>query len=196
MTKSIAKSAPGKLRIIAGRLRNSRIAVPDLPGLRPTAERVRETVFNWLAPVIEGSRCLDLFAGTGALGLEACSRGAAEVHFIERDRHLVRLLQDNLTRLNVTGVQIHNKEALSFLYEPAQPFDIVFLDPPFAENHWAPVAQALQTRGWLKETALVYVESQRNHPLSLPMQWQPHREGHAGLVRYGLYRVAGPSVKL
>jgi len=183
-----ATAAPGKVRIIAGSLRNSRLAVPDLPGLRPTAERVRETLFNWLAPHLEGARCLDLFAGTGALGIEAASRGAGEVVMVERDASLAAALRANLLRLKVTTTQVENADALTFLDRAEGTFDIVFLDPPFARDLWAPAAQRLQQRGLLRAEALVYVESPATLAPEVPADWSVHREGRAGEVRYVLYR--------
>ncbi|MEO6800297.1 MAG: 16S rRNA (guanine(966)-N(2))-methyltransferase RsmD, partial [Rhodanobacter sp.] len=125
------KPGSGRIRIIGGSLRNSRLQVPDLPGLRPTPERVRETLFNWLAPIIEGARCLDVCAGTGALGIEACSRGAASVQFVERDACAAQALRENLTRLQVDA-PVSTLDARAFLGGVAQAFDVVFLDPPFA----------------------------------------------------------------
>lgn len=182
------KAALGRIRIIGGQLRNSRLEVPDLPGLRPTGERVRETLFNWLAPVIAGARCLDLYAGTGALGIEALSRGAASVQFVERDARAAQALRDNLARLKAAGGQVAAVDALGFLQGAAQPYGLVFLDPPFALDVWAPVAQRLEQGGWLSAGAWVYVESPRGAELLLPDSWALHREGAAGEVRYGLYR--------
>lgn len=182
------KSAPGRIRIIGGQLRNSRLDVPDLPGLRPTAERVRETLFNWLAPVIAGARCLDLCAGTGALGIEALSRGAASVQFVERDARAAQALRDNLSRLKAPGGQVAAVDALAFLQGAAQPYGLVFLDPPFALAMWEPIAQRLEQGGWLAPGAWIYVESPRSSALRLPNTWVEHREGAAGEVRYALYR--------
>ena len=179
----------GKLRIVAGSLRGSRLAVPDVPGLRPTADRVRETLFNWLAPVIEGARCLDLFAGTGALGIEALSRGAGECVFVERDRTLSRMLRENLARLKQENFRLIEGDALGALAATAQPFDIVFLDPPFTESLWEESAQRLE-RGWLHEGSWIYVESPLERAFVLPSNWQLHREGQAGAVRFALYRRA------
>jgi 16S rRNA (guanine966-N2)-methyltransferase len=177
------------LRIIGGSLRGSKLAVPQVPGLRPTPDRVRETLFNWLAPTIEGARCLDLFAGTGALGIEALSRGAAHVDFIERDPVLAQLLRDSLIRLKQTQATVRNVDAFSFLVSaPAAAFDIVFVDPPFDANLWEEAAQRLEARGWLSSTALIYIESSVTRVLSTPSQWQLHRESQAGAVRYALYR--------
>jgi 16S rRNA (guanine966-N2)-methyltransferase len=181
---------PGKLRIVAGTLRGSRLAVPDRPGLRPTSDRVRETLFNWLTPVIEGARCLDLYAGTGALGIEAISRGAGACTFIESDRALARDLRDNLARLKVENARVVEGDALSTLTGRAEPFDIVFLDPPFGGDLWDASAERLESRGWLAADAWIYVESPAATALALPAAWTPHREGQAGAVRYALYRRA------
>ncbi len=178
----------GRIRIIGGSLRNSRLDVPDLPGLRPTPERVRETLFNWLAPTIEGASCLDLCAGTGALGIEALSRGAARVQFVEPDAHAVQALRQNLERLKASSVQVAAIDALSFLKGAPQPMGIVFLDPPFSLDLWSGLAQPLEQGGWLTSRACVYVESSRTTVPVLPLNWQLHREGFAGDVRFALYR--------
>ena len=180
---------PGRIRIIAGTLRNSRLDVPHAAGLRPTPDRVRETLFNWLAPVIDGARCLDLFAGTGALGVEAASRGAREVVLVERDFALAKALEANLARLKVGVAKVENRDALAFLGTvPPRPFDIAFVDPPFDANLWRDACAALASRGWLAPDALVYVESPRDVVPEVPASWTPHREAHAGEVRYALYR--------
>lgn len=186
----------GTLRIIAGSLRGSRLAVPDRPGLRPTPERVRETLFNWLAPLIEGARCLDLFAGTGALGVEALSRGAAEVVFVERDVQLASDLRANLMRLH-QAARVECADALPWLDRTdasgaGGAFDLVFLDPPFAADLWTAVAGRLQTRGLLKPGAHIYVECPADAMPSLPSHWVAHREGKAGDVRFALYRKMDP----
>lgn len=178
----------GRIRIIGGQLGNSRLNVPDLPGLRPTAERVRETLFNWLTPVLAGARALDLCAGTGALGIEALSRGAGFVQFVERDPRAAQALRDNLTRLKVESAQVATTDALGYLKAGPQPFDLVFLDPPFASGLWSGLAQALEQGGWLAPSAWIYVESPRQESPALPANWLPHREGVAGDVRYALFR--------
>lgn len=183
------RRAPGRIRIISGSLRNSRLDVPDLPGLRPTPERVRETLFNWLAPVIAGARGLDLCAGTGALGLEALSRGAASVHFVEPQAAAAQALRVNLARLKVAGASVDAVDAVSFLAGPPRPFDLVWLDPPFAADLWSALAQRLE-QGWLSPAAWIYVESPRDHVPALPPQWLLHREAQAGEVRHALYRRA------
>lgn len=188
-------SAPGKLRIIGGSLRGSRITVPEMPGLRPTPGRVRETLFNWLAPIVEGARCLDLFAGTGALGFEALSRGAAQVDFVEADARLANLLRANLGRLK-QDARVHAVEALRFLAQAGERYDLVLVDPPFAANLWNDVANALETQGRLLESAWIYVESPAGTAPDFPQNWMPHREGRAGGVRYALYRRVGASAKL
>jgi 16S rRNA (guanine966-N2)-methyltransferase len=186
------KAGPGRIRIIGGSLRNSRLLVPELPGLRPTPERVRETLFNWLAPMIDGARCLDLCAGTGALGIEASSRGAAGVQFVERDARAAQALRENLARLRVEGAQVSTLEAGAFLRGAAQACDVVFLDPPFALDLWAELAHQLEAGGWLAANALIYVESSRAGVPNLPPNWSVHREGRAGEVRFALYRRSLP----
>lgn len=188
MSHKADRRRPGRLRIGAGRLRGSRIEVPDRPGLRPTPDRVRETLFNWLAPVIEGARCLDLFAGTGALGIEALSRGAAHCTFVERDRELARAIAATLARLGVAGGEVVAADALSWLQQGAQPADVVFLDPPFGEDLWQPALTLLAARGWLRPAGFVYVEAPRGGALPQPPGFQLHREAEAGEVRYGLIR--------
>lgn len=183
--------APGSVRIVGGTLRRSRLEVPDARGLRPTPDRVRETVFNWLAPVIEGARCLDLFAGTGALGLEAMSRGAAACVFVERDRNLCALLQQNIARLKVDHAEVRGDDAGTYLSSPAQPFDVVFLDPPFTSNLWTEAAARLEAGGWLAAHAFIHVEGPPDAAITLPLNWALHREGQAGTVRYALYRRLG-----
>jgi 16S rRNA (guanine966-N2)-methyltransferase len=186
------QAGSGRLRIIGGSLRNSRLDVPELPGLRPTPERVRETLFNWLAPVIDGARCLDLCAGTGALGIEALSRGAAGVQFVERDARAAQALRDNLGRLKAGAGQVAVMEAGLFLQGAAQSQDVVFLDPPFALELWPLLARQLEQGGWLAALAWIYVESPRGLAPALPPNWQLHREGQAGEVRFALYRRALP----
>jgi 16S rRNA (guanine966-N2)-methyltransferase len=197
MPRSAPRPAAGKLRIIGGSLRGSKLVVPDAPGLRPTPDRVRETVFNWLSPIIDGARCLDLFAGTGALGIEALSRGAAWVDFVETDPKLAQALRDNLARLRQSQAGVRCGDALGLLQmPPPAPYDIVFVDPPFSAGLWATAAAALDAPDWLRPGALVYLEMPAQAALELPPQWQLHRESAAGAVRYALYRCPGASVKL
>lgn len=179
---------PGEVRIIAGRWRGRRLRVLAAEGLRPTADRVRETLFNWLAAQIGGARCLDLFAGTGALGIEALSRGAAAVWFVERNPAVALQLQASLDRLGAAGAHVVGADALKFLAGPAQPFDVVFLDPPFGGPDPGNLCRLLRA-GWVREGALIYLEMSRSQALpALPPGWQPLREKTAGQVRFALLR--------
>ena len=187
----MSRNRGGRIRIIAGALRGSRIDVPDRDGLRPTSDRVRETLFNWLAPWIEGARALDLFAGTGALGLEALSRGAASVEFVEQDRVLVEQLRANLSRLKQQAT-VHGGGAEAFLRTARGPYDLVFLDPPFAGAFWSETARQLESGRHLQEQTLIYVESPRLEIPVLPVNWALHRELLAGEVRAALYRRMSP----
>ncbi|RYG87661.1 16S rRNA (guanine(966)-N(2))-methyltransferase RsmD [bacterium] len=181
-----------ELRVIGGQFRGRKFTFPEAPGLRPTPDRVRETLFNWLQASIGGSRCLDLFAGSGALGLEALSRGAAAVTFVESNAGAVRALRATLERFGIaSGADLQATTAERYLQLPAAPFDVVFLDPPFAAGLLAPSARALERGGFLAEGALVYVEAAAGDELPLlPPAWQPHRSGKAGEVGYHLFRRA------
>lgn len=185
----IHRKPVNQLRIIGGQWRSRLLEFPDLPGLRPTPDRVRETLFNWLAPVLPGARCLDLFAGSGALGFEALSRGAAEVVFVEQQPGAVHALRENLARLKAEGAQVEQAEALAWLRQPARPFEIVLLDPPFGQGWLEPVCAALETGGWLAETAWIYLEAETELSIpSLPARWTLYREKIAGAVAYRLVK--------
>ena len=186
----------GRLRIIAGSWRGRILPVPDAPGLRPTGERIRETLFNWLAPVISGARCLDAFAGSGALGLEAASRGAARVTLIERSERVARQLRANLGTLGAGNCEVVRADTLRRLAgpPPTTPFDLVFLDPPFDDDLLGPACRLLETGGWLAPAARIYLEAPAHQGLpELPPGWAVVRDRTAGAVRYLLaQRHAGP----
>lgn len=179
-----------QLRVIGGRFRGRRLAFPDAPGLRPTPDRVRETLFNWLMPVIDGARCLDLFAGSGALGIEALSRGARLVQFVEREPAVARALAANLTLLDAQAQSsLDVRDAGVWLAGPAQPFDVVFLDPPFHHDLLPPVCTRLAAGGWLAPGARIYVESEAGAEVG-PNGWQLLRERRAGQVCYRLLQAS------
>jgi 16S rRNA (guanine966-N2)-methyltransferase len=185
-------SPSGRLRIVAGKWRSRLLPIADEPGLRPTSERIRETLFNWLASTIEGSRCLDLFAGSGALGLEALSRGAGEVVFVENSARAAAVLKESVKMLEASGARIHKADAISYLKSEPEPFDIVFLDPPFAADLLEDLCRLLSEGNWLAEGARVYLEQNRERPLpELPDGWTILNEKTAGQVRYALVTVKG-----
>jgi len=184
------KNPAGKVRIIGGHWRGTRLDVADVPGLRPSADRVRETLFNWLQPVLPGARVLDLFAGTGALGLEALSRGAREALLVERDPKLAASLQATVIRLRAEDrASVVRADALAFLRAPLHGrFDVVFLDPPFADGLWPAAIAAL--RPWLSDRAWLYLESPVDAGIDPGPDWSPHREGRTREARYALFRRA------
>ncbi len=179
--------APGSVRIIGGRWRGTRLVVGDRPGLRPTPDRVRETLFNWLQPVLPGARVLDLFAGSGALGLEALSRGAAQATLVESDTVLASALRDVTGRLEGgNAAHVIQAEALGWLAtQPPASFDIAFLDPPFAGTFWDKALALLSTT--LRDEAWLYLESPADVSPALPPHWTLYREGRTREVRYALY---------
>jgi 16S rRNA (guanine966-N2)-methyltransferase len=164
--------------------------IADVEGLRPTSERIRETLFNWLVPTIHGARCLDLFAGTGALGLEALSRGARSAVFVEQSAPAVVTLKANIKALGADGAVIRQMDALEYLRgEPEGPFDLVFLDPPFAADLNEELCRLLEQRQMLAKDSLVYIEQDRSKPEpTLPAGWQVEKNKTAGNVRYMLVR--------
>lgn len=184
-----ARPARGHLRIIGGRWRGRRLGFDSVEGLRPTPDRVRETLFNWLAPVIDGSRCLDLFCGSGALGLEALSRGAREVLFIDRSSAATGPLAQNLQALRAEGAQLLTGDALAWITgAPQGAFDIAFVDPPYRQGLAERCIAGIEARGLLARNALVYVETGTDEPLPVvPAHWLLHRDRRAGQVAYRLY---------
>ena len=183
------QNRPNTLRIIGGEWRSRRIRFPGLAGLRPTPDRVRETLFNWLAPDLAGSRCLDLFGGSGALGLEALSRGTASVTFVEREREAADRLRETVSELAPGRAMVVQADALAWLGGTAQPFDIAFVDPPFDSGLLPAAMRALESGGWLAPEARIYLEGPaRAGPPELPGGWILHRSGRAGAVGYHLAR--------
>lgn len=182
--------ARSQLRIIGGQWRGRKLWFNAAPGLRPTPDRVRETLFNWLAAEINGAQCLDLFAGSGALGLEALSRGAQHCTFIDSSPAVIGAISEQLVTLGATDVATCTIcSAQKYLGKAEQAFNIVFLDPPFAQDLIAPAVQALLQHELLAEDALVYVETHAAESAPVvPDKWQLHREKQAGDVVYRLFR--------
>jgi 16S rRNA (guanine966-N2)-methyltransferase len=189
------KRGERELRIIGGAMRGRKWRFPDVDGLRPTPDRVRETLFNWLQAQVAGARCLDLFAGSGALGLEALSRGAAHATFVDSRREAIAAIRATADLFGVGDrASLQAEGAPGFLERFAgPPFDIVFLDPPFAGGLLQPCAALIESRGALAPRGFVYVEAPAREPLpALPPRWRPHREGRAGEVGYHLFQAHPP----
>lgn len=192
MAKSIArKQAAGKLRIIGGQWRGRKLEFPDLPGLRPTPDRIRETLFNWLAPSINGARCLDLYCGSGALGFECLSRGAAAVTMVDTALEVQRSILRNTELLGCDNARFVRADVLDWLTQATLdlPFDIVFIDPPYQQALLQPTLAALQNSAAIKQNSLIYMEAPREFAIPAPAEWDLHREKCAGNNRYCLYKV-------
>jgi len=172
----------GRVRIIAGQWRSRVIEVPAHPDLRPTPDRVRETLFNWLGQHLEGCTCLDLYAGSGALGFEAASRGAARVVMVESDRAVFEALRRNRERLGAETVEVLGQDALAYLARAGERFDVVFLDPPFRQNVLPGLLAKLTAR--LRPGARVYVEAPDAMQVAAP--WRELKRARAGQVSYQL----------
>ena len=191
MAKKPTQSArASSIRIIGGEWRSRKLTVPDAPGLRPTPDRVRETLFNWLAPTIQGARVLDAFTGSGALFLEALSRGASTGVAIDANTNAVNNLRRNLALLQGDDAEVLRADSLHYLSNKAeQGFDIVLLDPPFHQDLLLSACQLLEDNNWLNKDAWIYTESeQAPSSLGVPSSWRLHREKHTGQVHYALWQ--------
>ncbi|MFM8333696.1 MAG: 16S rRNA (guanine(966)-N(2))-methyltransferase RsmD [Candidatus Methylumidiphilus sp.] len=178
-----------ELRIIGGVWRSRKIRFPDAPGLRPTPGRVRETLFNWLRQDLEGLNCLNLYAGSGVLGFEAASRGARRVVQVERDTAACLAMRQNSALLQADAVDVVSSEVARFLQNPAEAFDVVFLDPPFRQDRASADCRRLESQGWLADDARIYIETERGLVLAgLPENWDLLRDKQAGEVSYRLYQ--------
>ena len=189
MAKQNKLKVAGTLRIIGGRWRGRKLTVIDSEGLRPTPSRVRETLFNWLQFSLSGANCLDLFAGTGALGLEAASRGVEKITLVEFNARTAEQLSKNCQQLGADNYQLINKDAVTFLSGDQGQYDIVFIDPPYKLEIWSEIAEQLVSQDCLSLNALIYVE----YPLTaikplFPLEWQLIKEKKAGGVNYCLFK--------
>lgn len=181
------------VRIIGGQWRSRKISFPDVQQLRPTPDRVRVTLFNWLMPLISGARCLDLFAGSGVLGMEALSRGAASAVLVEQQPDIAANLREQLNLLKATEAHVVVSDALTYLRHCTGQFDIVFLDPPYDSELLLLACELLEQRGLLQPDARIYLETRDAAVLAqLPVSWQVLRSKRAGQVSYHLLQRAAP----
>ena len=189
MAKKTPNQAPESVQIIAGKWRSRLLKFTATEGLRPTGSRIRETLFNWLAPSIEGARCLDLFAGSGALCFEALSRGAKHCVALENNRSAIFHLNSNKALLDVADLRIVATDTLTFLEKNTErsQFDVVFLDPPFEKKLHSNVVQLLTEGMWLAKNALIYFELPLEEPQPMPPNWQLLKDKTAGNVRFCLF---------
>ncbi|MBA4503581.1 16S rRNA (guanine(966)-N(2))-methyltransferase RsmD [Marinobacterium marinum] len=187
-----APVAQSSVRIIGGEWRGRKLDFPAIEGLRPTPDRVRETLFNWLQAYLPGARCLDLFSGSGALGLEALSRGAASVTFVDQAPEVINQLRSNLNTLKAQNAELIGQSVPTWLEQRATNeevrYDLVFIDPPFNKGMAGPVCALLEQHRLLADEALIYLETETGLQLDqLPANWQPYREKQAGQVTYRLF---------
>ncbi len=184
------KPSGGFVRVISGLWRGRKLPVHDLEGLRPTTDRVKETLFNWLAQDVPNAKCLDLFAGSGGLSFEAASRQADLVTMVELNKGAHQQLTTNISVLKADNMQAVNTDAISFLKQTSQPYDVVFIDPPFRKGLLSETVQLLNDNGWLAEDAMVYIEVEKELTIEdIPDNWHLHREKTTGQVHYRLYHV-------
>ncbi|WP_404414717.1 16S rRNA (guanine(966)-N(2))-methyltransferase RsmD [Marinospirillum sp.] len=188
--KSLKQGLQGQVRVIGGDWRGRKLPVPEAEGLRPTSDRVRETLFNWLQFDLPGSRCLDAFSGSGALAVESLSRGASQVMLLEKEPRVAKQLREMMAELDANRAEVLNADTLVYLDQPAtRSFDLVFLDPPFTQGLLEPACRLLEEHGWLAEGAKIYLEIEKQAPAQqLPEPWQLLKEKQAGEVRYSLYQ--------
>ncbi len=191
-TKPTSQQTKGEVRIIAGRWRGRKLPVLNSQGLRPTGDRVKETLFNWLMPYIEDSCCLDCFAGSGSLGFESLSRGAKQVTFVELDKTVINQLKQNLISLKCDEKQadVINQNSLEWLKKAQKTprFDVIFLDPPFHFGLVERTIALLAQNNWLEQDALIYIETEKDKPLNIPENWVLLKQKITGQVCYRLYQ--------
>lgn len=183
-----------QLRIISGKWRGRKLPIADIEGLRPTGDRVRETLFNWLMVDIQGSHCLDLFSGSGALGFESLSRGASSVIMIEKNKQAAKLIENNCKDLNTSAATVVQGDCIRWLQTNAQlknSVDIAFVDPPFALNLWQSSLDSLVSSSLLNKDALIYVETPKISKLTITPSLSLTKEKTTGDVSYRLYRYLG-----
>ncbi|GAA6134569.1 16S rRNA (guanine(966)-N(2))-methyltransferase [Oceaniserpentilla sp. 4NH20-0058] len=186
----MAKHNGNRLRIIGGQWRSRQLPFPDVEGLRPTTDRVRETLFNWLQPYLPGANVLDVFAGSGALGLEALSREAGQVTLIEKNQKATKQLQDNIRTLNAQNSSIHMGDALQILPTLAKAFDVIFLDPPFGKGLLPNCINTIEQHNLISPNGWIYIESEQAlTELDIPKHWRLHREKKAGQVMLRLFQI-------
>lgn len=179
------------VRIIGGRYRGKKLHFIELEGLRPTPDRVKETLFNWLMHEIHGARCLDAFAGSGALGFEAFSRGAERVVFLELSKQAFSNLQQLAASFDSQALKVFNTRAEDYFQESLETFDLIFLDPPFAKDYLPQCLDFLATSNLLVKGGLIYIESATKQEIN-PLHWKERKFKQAGQVCYGLYeKIAG-----
>ncbi|WP_225639473.1 16S rRNA (guanine(966)-N(2))-methyltransferase RsmD [Candidatus Profftia sp. (ex Adelges kitamiensis)] len=189
MIKNFTPRPRKKIRIISGLWHGRKISIPSIPGLRPTTDRIRETLFNWLTPVIYNARCLDCFSGSGVLGLEAISRQASHATLLEYNSIVAAQLKKNVALINTDKVIVQNIDTLQWLLYPSHPYKIVFLDPPFRKNLLDKTINLLENNGWLSDNSYIYVETEvDNTTVEFPINWSVHRKKVAGQVSYSLYK--------
>jgi len=188
-TRTSTSAQPGFVRIISGKWRGKRLPVADAIGLRPTTDRVKETVFNWLMHDTAHSTVLDCFAGSGSLGIEALSRYADFVTLVEKAPQLAKPLQHHLQQLKADNAEVITQDCLLFLQQPAKrQYNIVFIDPPFRQQLALPCCNALEQQGWLSNNALIYLETEKELALTnMPSNWQLLKENIAGQLAYRLW---------
>jgi 16S rRNA (guanine966-N2)-methyltransferase len=186
---------PNQLRIIGGQWRGRKLAIADVDGLRPTGDRIRETLFNWLQGDIVERHCLDLFAGSGALGLECLSRGAANVLLLEKHPTAAKQLRQHCERLETSNGKVVECDVLKWIAsaskasgEPITPVDVAFIDPPFAANLWAAVIDSLESSDILSPTAIIYIESPKEQVINTPPHWEMTKEKRTGQICYRLFQ--------
>lgn len=180
----------GQIRVISGQWRGRKLPVVNADGLRPTTDRTKETLFNWLAPYISGRNCLDLFAGTGSLGIEALSRNARTCQFVEKNKQAAELIRENMTTLKAEQAQyqVLHCDALMFLATCHQPFDLIFLDPPFKQGFIEKVITLIEQHNCLAPDGLIYLETEIGAQVNVPNDWVCIKHSSTKTLTYQLYR--------
>lgn len=177
----------GKIHIISGKLKGKKIRIKNNLNIRPTTNRIRETIFNWLSGYIKNARCLDCFAGSGALGIEAISRDAKFVTLLEVQKKTVILLKENIKRLKISNLEVIHTNALNWLKKKIQSYDIIFLDPPYNQNLIDETLFLLEEKKWIKKNSLIYIETEKNYFFPISKNWTLYKKKFTKKIAFYLY---------
>ncbi|AXN02271.1 16S rRNA (guanine(966)-N(2))-methyltransferase [Candidatus Purcelliella pentastirinorum] len=178
------------IRIISGKWKGKKIIIPNIKKLKPTKDIIKETLFNWIEPYIYKSSCLDCFAGSGSLGLEALSRNASSVTFLEKNKYIIKILKKNIKKLKILNTKIINTNALKWIKKTKKKYNLIFIDPPFKTNLITQIVKIIKINKCLKNKSLIYIEkNNKDKNIKLPKNWEIYKTKYTKNITYSIYKI-------